>query len=70
MSMYRIFTPSQDMHLGKGKRRIRTISDKNNPPNFKYLKISDHFKPQIGNNSKVRPDDPGTEGEPSSGESL
>ena len=46
------------------------ISDKKNPPNFKYLKISDHFKPQIANNSKVRPDDPGMEGEPSTGESL
>ena len=68
LKLFSIFTkPRPEL---KGKRRVKNISDKKNPPNFKYLKISDHFKPQIGNNSKVRPDDPGMEGEPSAGESL
>ena len=67
LKLFSIFTkPRQEL---KGKRRIRTISDKNNPPNFKYLKISDHFI-KAKTSSKTRPDDPGTKGEPSSGESV
>ena len=51
----------------KGRRRIKAGSDNRNPPNFKYIKISDHFIPK---QASVRPYDPGTEGEPGAGESC
>ena len=52
----------------KGRRRTKPRSDRKSPPNFNYIKISDHFKPKPV--STVRPDDPGTEGEPSAGDSV
>ena len=52
----------------KGRRRNKPRSDRRSPPNFNYIKISDHFKPKPV--STVRPDDPGTEGEPSAGDSV
>ena len=49
----------------KGRRRTKPRSDRKSPPNFNYIKISDHFKPKPV--STVRP---GTEGEPSTGDSV
>ena len=67
LKLFSIFTkPRPEL---KGKRRVKNISDKKNPPNFKYLKISDHFI-KAKTSSEMRPDDPGTKGEPSSGESV
>ena len=64
--LFSIFTKQARPEL-KGRRRTKTRSDIKNPPNFKYIKISDHFIPKP---ASVRPDDPGTEGEPSAGESC
>ena len=66
LKLFSIFTKQARPEL-KGRRRNKPRSDNKNPPNFKYIKISDHFIPK---QASVRPDDPGTEGEPSAGESC
>ena len=66
LKLFSIFTKQARPEL-KGRRRTKARSDSRNPPNFKFIKISDHFIPKP---ASVRPDDPGTEGEPSAGESC
>ena len=64
--LFSIFTKQARPEL-KGRRRNKPRSDNKNPPNFNYIKISDHFIPK---QASVRPYDPGTEGEPSAGDSV